>query len=130
MRHRSVRVIAGLLALGLIAASCSDDDSTPAGTAPTDDAAADDAAMADEQPAEDAAAEDAAMADEQPAEDAAAEDAAADDAAMADEQPADDAAADDAAAEPAGVDLASVCPNPLVIQTGWFPQAERAWFWV
>ena len=90
--------------------------------------------MADEQPAEDAAADDAAaddaaMADEQPAEDAAADDAAADDAAMADEQPAEDAAADDAAAEPAGVDLASVCPNPLVIQTGWFPQAERAWFW-
>ena len=129
MRHRSVRVIAGLLALGLIAASCGDDDSTPAGTAPIEEAAADDAAMADEQPAEDAAADDAAVADEQPAEDAAADDAAADDAAVADEQPAEDAAADDAAAEPAGVDLASVCPNPLVIQTGWFPQAERAWFW-
>ena len=150
MRHRIVRVMAGFLALGLIAASCGDDDSTPA-TAPIEEAPADDAAMADEEPADEAPADDAAMADEEPADEAPADDAAmadeepadeapADDAAMADEEPADEAPADDAAmadeepaeeaaVEPAGVDLASVCPNPLVIQTGWFPQAERAWFW-
>lgn len=27
------------------------------------------------------------------------------------------------------VDLASVCPNPVVIQTGWFPAADRAFFY-
>lgn len=29
----------------------------------------------------------------------------------------------------AGVDLASVCPNPIVIQTGWLPQPERAYMY-
>ena len=132
MRHRSVRVIVGLLAFGLIAASCGDDDPTPASPAPVEEPAADEAAMADEEPAEEPApveepaADEAAMADEAPAAD---EEPAADEAAMADEEPAEEPAAEEAAMEPAGVDLASVCPNPLVIQTGWFPQAERAWFW-
>lgn len=29
----------------------------------------------------------------------------------------------------ARVDLASVCPNPIVIQTGWLPQPERAYMY-
>lgn len=34
------------------------------------------------------------------------------------------------ATDPAdGVDLSSVCPNPIVIQTGWYPAPDRAWFY-
>lgn len=32
-------------------------------------------------------------------------------------------------ASAAAVDLASVCPNPIVIQTGWLPQPERAFMY-
>ena len=85
---RSSRLVASLVAVGLVAAACGGDD---------DDDAADD------EPAE-------ATADE-PA-----------------DEPAD-ATADEPADEPAGeeldVDLASVCPSPLVIQTDWFPESEH-----
>jgi hypothetical protein len=42
------------------------------------------------------------------------------------EEPADEPAAEEPAEEPAAeIDLASVCPSPLVIQTDWFPEAEH-----
>lgn len=37
--------------------------------------------------------------------------------------------APDGSADEPNVDLASVCPNPLVVQTGWFPQADRGFFY-
>jgi hypothetical protein len=39
------------------------------------------------------------------------------------------AASPSASASSGAVDLASVCPNPIVIQTGWLPQPERAFMY-
>jgi hypothetical protein len=97
-------LLAILLALGLVAAACGDDD--------TDTTAADDSA--------DVATDDG-TADE--AADGEAADEAAGDAA-------DEAATDGATgAEDGGAagapNLADVCPDPIVMQTDWFPESEH-----
>ncbi len=86
-RKRSSRLVASLVALGLVAAACGGDD---------DDATSDDESA--EEPADEPA--------EEPA-----------------EEPADEPAEEPA--EALDVDLASVCPSPLVIQTDWFPESEH-----
>ncbi len=97
------RLLIVIVALAMIAAACGDDDDdTTAG----DDAAADDAA------ADDAAADDAAT------DDAAADDGAADDAG----DDAMDDAGDDAMDD---VSLVGICPDPLIVQTDWFPEPEH-----
>lgn len=45
-----------------------------------------------------------------------------------DDEPAGSAAASSPGTA-AKVDLASVCPNPIVFQSGWLPQPDRAWFY-
>ena len=87
-RPRSARLLAGMLALGLVAASCGGDDDDDDADAPE--------ATGTAAPAETDATE-----------------------------PADTTAADGTAGEGEGVDLSSVCPSPLVIQTDWFAEAEH-----
>ena len=121
---RVFELFAVLLVLAMVAVACGDDDEPApaadegAATQPaTDDSAA--TQPADDEPAP-AADEGAAT---QPAEDEPAP--AADEGAAT--QPADDEpapAADDSAASMEGV-LAGVCPDPVIVQTDWHPQAEH-----
>ena len=94
------RALCALAALALIAAACGDDDTDDAATAPATTAAA---PVADEP--------EASTEPEAPAEPAEPEASA---------EP-------EAPAEPAmdPLDLASVCPDPIVIQTDWFPESEH-----
>ncbi len=122
MNRNLLRLLALLLAFALVAAACGDDDDETGGddTVATDDAAADDGETADDAAVDDAAADDGEMTDD----DAAADDAAADDGEMTD----DDGAADDAAADDGMVDegvLAGVCPDTIVVQKDWNPEAEH-----
>lgn len=48
-----------------------------------------------------------------------------DDAADTTEAPATTAAATETSAAATGVSLAGICPNPIVVQTDWYPSAER-----
>ena len=100
------KMLALLLAFVLIAAACGEDEGD---TAPQEPAEQPAAAEPSEEPAEEPAEELAEEPEEEPAEEPA-EDPA--------EEPAEDMA----------VDLASVCPNPLAVQTDWFPQATHG-FW-
>ncbi len=95
------RLLALLLAFGMVAAACGSDDEE------STDAAAEDTAAED-----DAAADDEAMEDDEAEEDAAEDDAM------------DDEGEEDDAMEEAH-SLADVCPSPLVIQTDWFAEAEH-----
>ena len=106
--NKQVRIwIALLLAMAMFAAACGGDDDS--GATPTPEPAPAPAPA----PAPEPAPEPAPTPEPAPAPEPA-------------PTPAEDS---DAEAEPAGIDLASVCPNPLVIQTGWYPEATRAWFW-
>ena len=104
-----VRALCALAVLGLIAAACGDDDSdtTPAAEAPATEAPATTAAPAPDPESEPA-----------PEPEPAAEPEPGTAEAPAEPEP---------AAEPAMdlLDLASVCPNPIVIQTDWFPESEH-----
>ena len=101
MKHRRnlVRWLAVLLAFGLVAAACGDDDDAGPAEAPiTDtDTPDDDIATA---PSDGTAA-----------------------------APSDDTAAAPTTTEPALVveegELSGVCPSPLVVQTDWFPESEH-----
>lgn len=114
-QRRSIRLVAGVMALGLVAAACGgDDDDTPAdsGSETTDEATAETA----DEPTEDTADMSEDTADE-PTEDTGdmSEDTA--------DEPTEDTG--DTSEDAAGVDLSGVCPSPLVIQTDWFPEAEH-----
>jgi hypothetical protein len=96
-QRRAPRIVAAVVALGLVAAACGGDD---------DDAA-------------EPAAEEPAM-EETTAEEPAMEETTAEEPAM------EETTAEEPAMEvPEEYDLASVCPSPLVIQTDWFPEAEH-----
>ena len=101
-----VRALCALAVLGLIAAACGDDD--------TDDGAADASAAPAEESAAPAEPEDPepepTAAPAEPDEPAAAE---------PEPEPEPEAPADDP------LDLASVCPSPIIIQTDWFPESEH-----
>ena len=101
-----VRALCALAVLGLIAAACGDDD------ADDDGAAADTSAAAVEEPAAPAEPEDP---EEEPT------------AAPADPEapePEPEPAEPEAPVEDP-LDLASVCPSPIIIQTDWFPESEH-----
>jgi hypothetical protein len=100
-KPRLLLVVALLALFGLIAASCGGSDSDTAATSGSDTAETSDADSSDDD----------AMADD--------EDAMADEDAMDD----DDAMADEGEGH-STAGLAS-CPNPLVIQTDWFPEPEH-----
>ena len=106
-RMRRLAIILTLLAL--IAAACGDDSDT-------DETAAEPAAPSE--PAEEAPA----PAEPEPAEEPAPEpeptEAPAEE--MPDEEPA-------AAPDPMAVDLSGVCPDPLVLQTDWYPSPEHGY---
>ena len=101
MKHRRnlVRWLAVLLAFGLLAAACGDDDDAGPAAPSTD---ADDTTAAAPSDSDDTAA------------------------APSDS---DDTAATPTTTEPALVveegELAGVCPSPLVVQTDWFPESEH-----
>ena len=100
-----VRALCALAVLGLIAAACGDDD--------TDDGAATTTAPAEPEPAPDPEpAEPEAPAEPEP------------------EAPEPGAEPEPAEPEPEApaedpLDLASVCPSPIIIQTDWFPESEH-----
>ena len=118
-QRRSIRLVAGVMALGLVAAACGgDDDDTPAdsGSETTDEATTETAEDTADCPTEDTGRMSEDTADE-PTEDTGdmSEDTA--------DEPTEDSA--DTSEDAAGVDLSGVCPSPLVIQTDWFPEAEH-----
>ncbi len=96
-----VRALCALAVLGLIAAACGGDD-TDDGAAPAEESAAP-AEPEDPEPEPTAA-------PAEPDEPAAAE---------PEPEPEPEAPADDP------LDLASVCPSPIIIQTDWFPESEH-----
>jgi len=94
---RWFRLLAVLLAFGLVAAACGGDDEGET------DAAADDAAQTDEST-------------DEPEGDAQEDEPAEDEVVEEDEAPGD---------EEMVSDLSAVCPSPLVIQTDWFAESEH-----
>ena len=98
-----VRALCALAVLSLIAAACGDDD--------TDDGAAGTSAAPAEEPAAPAEPE-----DPEPEPTAA---PAEPEAPEPEPEPEPEAPAEDP------LDLASVCPNPIIIQTDWFPESEH-----
>ena len=98
-----VRALCALAVLGLIAAACGDDD--------TDDGAAGTSAAPAEEPAAPAEPE-----DPEPEPTAA---PAEPEAPEPEPEPEPEAPAEDP------LDLASVCPSPVIIQTDWFPESEH-----
>ena len=107
MRVTLAKTIAVLTAVAIVAAACGD-DSTPSAEEPAAESSAEEPAA--EEPA----------AEEPAAEEPAAEEPAA-------EEP---AAEEPAAEEPAAAtSLAAVCPDPLVVQTSWFPEVEYGWLY-
>ncbi|MEM7339007.1 MAG: ABC transporter substrate-binding protein [Actinomycetota bacterium] len=91
-----LRLLAMLLAFGLVAAACGSDDEDDAG----DDASASASETADEAEGDEEAAPD-------------------------DSVPADEGEGDDEEAAAAGGVLSGVCPATIVIQTDWFPESEH-----
>lgn len=107
MYHIRTKALAVLVIGSLVATACGGDDDGDADAAPADTTAASAA------PADATADIDGGETDESD-----------------DEAPDDDAADEtDETDDGATIDLASVCPNPVVIQTGWFPAADRAFFY-
>ncbi len=105
-----IRALCALAVLGLIAAACGDDDTDDDATATVAETATTTAAPApDPEPAPDP--------DPEPA----------DEPAPADEPETTEAPADTGDEEMAddSLVLAGVCPDPLVIQTDWFPESEH-----
>jgi hypothetical protein len=100
MRSTWLRLLAILLAFGLIAAACGDDEET----VDTEEEAP--PAEEEEAPAEE---------EEAPAEEG------------EEEAPAEEGGEEEAPAEEGALatDLSGVCPSPLVVQTDWFPEAEH-----
>ncbi|MYH43796.1 MAG: ABC transporter substrate-binding protein [Acidimicrobiaceae bacterium] len=101
-----VRALCALAVLGLIAAACGDDD--------TDDGVAGTSAAPAEEPAAPAEPE-----DPEPEPTAAPAEPEA-----PDPEPEPEPAEPEAPAEDP-LDLASVCPSPIIIQTDWFPESEH-----
>jgi len=99
MSKSLLRLLAILLAFGLIAAACGDDDDDDATTTEEATEATVEEAEAEEPEAEEAEAE------EPEAEEEAAE--------------------EEMAEEGASIDLASVCPAEIIIQTDWNPESEH-----
>ena len=115
-QRRSIRFVAGVMALGLVAAACGgDDDDTPAdsGSEATDEATADSGDTADE-PTEDTGemSEDSGEMSEDSGE-------------MSEDSGDMSEDSGEMSEDATGVDLSGVCPSPLVIQTDWFPEAEH-----
>ncbi len=104
----TVRLAAGLIAFGLVAAACGGDDDS------ADEPAEEPAEESAEEPMEEPAEEPAEEPMEEPAEEPMEEPA---------EEPMEEPAEEPM--EEAAVELASVCPSPLIIQTDWFPEAEH-----
>ncbi len=100
MKNRTwMRLVAVLLAFGLVAAACGDDDADAPGTAAEPEATT------------------------APSDADAAPDDDADAAPAADED--DTPAATTTAVPVVEGELAGVCPSPLVVQTDWFPESEH-----
>lgn len=116
------RIAAFVMLLALIAAGCGDDtDDAVEGVA--DVAAPSETADSAAEPADEAPAAEEPVAAEEPAPEPAPEEAPAEE--VADAVEADEAPA--VAADPMAVDLSGVCPNPLVLQTDWFPSPEHGY---
>ena len=65
----------------------------------------------------------------QPSPDSDAVDSASTQEEPATEEPEEATEPEEPATEDQGVALADVCPDPIVIQTGWYPETDRAWFY-
>ena len=109
------RIAAFVMLLALVAAACGDDadeagEGAAEAAAPSETADSPAAEPADEAPAPE---------EPEPAETPVPEEAPAE----------EEAAAEDPAEEPApaAVDLSGVCPDPLVLQTDWFPSPEHGY---
>ncbi|MCE2512449.1 MAG: ABC transporter substrate-binding protein [Acidimicrobiia bacterium] len=125
------RLVLVVASAALIAAACGDDADDESQPTAEPAPAVEEAPAASDEPEE--AVEEAPAASDEPEE--AVEEAPApgeedvDDAA-ATEEPADDEPADAATEEetsPMSVDLSGVCPDPLVLQTDWFPSPEHGY---
>ena len=121
-QRRSIRLVAGVMALGLVVAACGGDDDTPAeeSTEPSAEETADSGDTAEEsddmtEESDDTTEESDDMTDDMTEE--------SDD--MTEESDDMTEESDDMSEDAAGVDLSGVCPSPLVIQTDWFPEAEH-----
>lgn len=101
MRSTWLRLLAILLAFGLIAAACGDDEEETVDT--------------EETPAEEEAPAEEGGEEEAPAEEGGEEEAPAEEGEMEEEMEEGALA----------TDLSGVCPSPLVVQTDWFPEAEH-----
>lgn len=110
------RLVVLVVFAALVAASCGDDadDDSAETTAPVD---ASEAAPA---PSDDGA-DEAPVASDEESDEAPAEEPAADPAPAV--EPEDQTPAD----EPMAMDLSGACPNPLVLQTDWFPSPEHGY---
>jgi hypothetical protein len=113
------RALCALAVFGLIAAACGDDDTDDATTTTVAEAPATTAAPDPEPTAEPETTEPPAdAAEEGTAEEETAQEEAAEEE-MAEEEMAEEDMAEDT------MSLAGVCPDPLVIQTDWFPESEH-----
>lgn len=109
MRTKSLtRALCALAVLALIAAACGDDDTGDDGAAVDTSAAAVEEPAAPAEPEEPEPEPTAAPADTEEPETP---------------EPEPEAPAEEPMDDP--LDLASVCPNPIVIQTDWFPESEH-----
>ena len=118
-QRRSIRLVAGIMALGLVAAACGgDDDATPADA--TDEPSAEETADSG-----DTAEESDDMTEESDDMTEESDDMTEESDDMTEESDDMTEESDDVSEDAAGVDLSGVCPSPLVIQTDWFPEAEH-----
>ena len=115
-----MRRLAILLALmALIAAACSDDADDASEDVAEPAAPSEPAEASVSEPAEEAPAPEEPEPVEEPEPEPAPEEAPAEEEAS-DEEP-------EAAPDPMAVDLSGVCPNPLVLQTDWYPSPEHGY---
>ncbi len=119
-QRRSIRLVAGIMALGLVVAACGgdDDDATPADA--TDESSAEETADSG-----DTAEESDDMTEESDDMTEESDDMTEESDDMTEESDDMTEESDDVSEDAAGVDLSGVCPSPLVIQTDWFPEAEH-----
>ncbi len=108
MRRSTTKVLAGALALGLVAAACGDDDDDSAEPPETDAAAGEEAASDETTAGDETTSDTAAGATEETTDGTGAE--------TADSTAADDAGGDSGEA---------VCPPNVVIQVDWWPEVEH-----
>ncbi|MDW3213080.1 MAG: hypothetical protein R8G01_03725 [Ilumatobacteraceae bacterium] len=125
-QRRSIRLVAGVMALGLVVAACGgDDDDTPAdsGDTPTAEETADSGDMTED--SGDMTEDSGDMSEDSGDMSEDSGDMSEDSGDMSEDSGDMSEDSGDMSEDAAGVDLSGVCPSPIVIQTDWFPEAEH-----